>query len=41
MPNYTEFHDIIFVTDKYGKRNKTDDIARLQYESTRKGRYHG
>ncbi len=28
-----ELHDIIFVTDKYGKRNKTDDIARLQYDS--------
>ena len=27
-----ELHDIIFVTDKYGKRNKTDDISRLQYD---------
>ena len=27
-----ELHDIIFVTDKYGKRNKTDDIARLQHD---------
>ena len=29
----SELHDIIFVTDKYGKRNKTGDISRLQYDS--------
>lgn len=26
-------HDIIFVTDKYGRRNKTGDIEKLQYDS--------
>ena len=31
--NVSELHDIVFVTDKYGKRDKTDDIARLQYDS--------
>ena len=31
--NVTELHDIVFVTDKYGKRDKTYDIARLQYDS--------
>lgn len=25
MTNSTELHDIIFVTDKYGRRNKTGD----------------
>ena len=29
----SDLHDIIFVTDKYGKRNKTGDISRLQYDS--------
>ena len=33
MNTDTELHDIIFVTDKYGKRNKTGDISRLQYDS--------
>lgn len=28
-----ELHDIIFVTDKYGRRNKTGDIEKLQYDS--------
>ncbi len=28
-----ELHDIVFVTDKYGKRNKTGDIAKLAYDS--------
>lgn len=33
MTNQTDLHDIIFVTDKYGKRNKTGDIEKLQYDS--------
>ena len=33
MTNSTELHDIIFVTDKYGRRNKTGDIEKLQYDS--------
>ena len=33
MTNPTDLHDIIFVTDKYGKRNKTGDIEKLQYDS--------
>ena len=33
MSNNLKINDIIFVTDKYGKRNRTDDIARLQYDS--------
>nr|WP_318717656.1 AAA domain-containing protein [uncultured Treponema sp.] len=28
-----EIHDILFVTDKYGRRNKTGDIEKLQYDS--------
>ncbi len=32
--NYdSELRDIIFVTDKYGKRNKTGDISKLEYDS--------
>ena len=31
MNEQSELHDIIFVTDKYGKRNKTSDIAKLAY----------
>lgn len=32
--NYdSELRDIIFVTDKYGKRNKTGDISNLEYDS--------
>ena len=33
MTNTTELHDIVFVTDKYGKRNKTGDIEKLAYDS--------
>ena len=33
MTNPTDLHDIIFVTDKYGRRNKTGDIEKLQYDS--------
>ncbi len=33
MTNATDLHDIIFVTDKYGRRNKTGDIEKLQYDS--------
>lgn len=33
MLNEMELHDIIFVTDKYGRRNKTGDIEKLQYDS--------
>ncbi len=33
MNNNTDLHDIIFVTDKYGRRNKTGDIEKLQYDS--------
>ena len=33
MTNPTDLHDIIFVTDKYDKRNKTGDIEKLQYDS--------
>ena len=33
MTNPTALHDIIFVTDKYGRRNKTGDIEKLQYDS--------
>ena len=33
MPNEADLHDIVFVTDKYGKRNKTGDIAKLAYDS--------
>lgn len=33
MTNPTNLHDIIFVTDKYGRRNKTGDIEKLQYDS--------
>lgn len=33
MSNETNLHDIIFVTDKYGRRNKTGDIEKLQYDS--------
>ena len=33
MNKETDLHDIIFVTDKYGRRNKTDDIEKLQYDS--------
>ncbi len=32
MPNESDLHDIVFVTDKYGKRNKTGDIAKLAYD---------
>ena len=32
MTNPTDLHDIIFVTDKYGRRNKTGDIEKLQYD---------
>ena len=32
MPNESYLHDIVFVTDKYGKRNKTGDIAKLAYD---------
>ena len=39
MTNPTDLHDIIFVTDKYGRRNKTGDIEKLQYDS-RKGVYY-
>lgn len=35
----TDFHDIIFVTDKYGRRNKTGDIEKLAYDS-RKNVYY-
>lgn len=32
--NYSsDLYDIIFVTDKYGRRNKTGDIEKLQYDS--------
>lgn len=33
MLNEMEIHDIIFVTDKYGRMNKTGDIEKLQYDS--------
>lgn len=33
MDKDTVFHDIIFVTDKYGKRNRTDDISELVPDS--------
>lgn len=33
MNNSESLHDIIFVTDKYGRRNKTGDIEKLQYDS--------
>ncbi len=33
MLNEMEIHDILFVTDKYGRRNKTGDIEKLQYDS--------
>lgn len=33
MTNPTDLHDIIFVTGKYGRRNKTGDIEKLQYNS--------
>ncbi|MBO6176225.1 MAG: AAA family ATPase [Treponema sp.] len=39
MTNPTDLHDIIFVTDKYGRRNKTGDIEKLQYDS-RKNVYY-
>ena len=29
----TTLHAIVFVTDKYGRQNKTDDIAKLAYDS--------
>ena len=35
MTNPTDLHDIIFVTDKYGRRNKTGDIEKLQYDLVR------
>lgn len=28
----TDFHNIVFVTDKYGRRNKTGDIEKLAYD---------
>ena len=33
MDNTTDLYDIIFVTDRYGRRNKTGDIEKLQYDS--------
>lgn len=39
MNNIDNFHDIIFVTDKYGRRNKTGDIEKLAYDS-RKNVYY-
>ncbi len=33
MENTIGLHDIVFVTDKYGKRNKTGDIDKLEYDS--------
>ncbi|MGN0728002.1 AAA domain-containing protein [Treponema sp.] len=33
MNNSTPLHHIVFVTDKYGKRNKTGDIEKLLYDS--------
>lgn len=33
MTNPTDLHDIIFVTNKYGRRNKTGDIEKHQYDS--------
>lgn len=37
MNNSESLHDIIFVTDKYGRRNKTGDIEKLQYDSRKAG----
>ena len=39
MKDSVSHHDIIFVTDKYGRRNKTSDIEKLQYDS-RKNVYY-
>ena len=33
MKDFVSLHDISFVTDKYGRRNKTGDIEKLQYDS--------
>ena len=33
MNKENNLHDVIFVTDKYGRRNKTGDIEKLQYDS--------
>lgn len=33
MSAFDDFHDIVFVTDKYGRRNKTGDIEKLAYDS--------
>lgn len=35
MENKTEIHDIIFVSDKYGRRNKTDFIEQLQFDKNK------
>ena len=37
MNNSESLHNIIFVTDKYGRRNKTGYIEKLQYDSRKDG----